>query len=219
MRKIILFFVICFLCACDKNDDTVDNGEINVNLEEFQSIKEWYPYSNLLVEGDVNYYEMILEFPAYDEMEHLILAQSGELCPNAENSDQCKTDFENLIGISGFLQGCIGICESFYYIRFQENSENTLVVTKEELKQFLGAIDSREDAILWAKVAGYDFQINEVANGGTKKINDGYELLMTRVVQFCIPVQTNRYHLKMKSDGSISILGEEILLIEENLCI
>jgi|GEM_PF-702214 len=219
MGKITLVFAICFLCACTKDDDPVDTDQINVKLDEFQSIEEWYPYSNLVVEGNVNYYELILEFPAYDEMEHLIFAHSGELCPDAEIVEPCRNAFENLIANSGFLQGCVGICESYYYIRFQENSENLLVVTKEELKQFLGSIDSREDAILWAKVNGYNFQINEVANGGTKKINDGFELLMTQTVHFCLPIQTNRYHLKMKSDGSLSILGEEILLIEEDLCI
>ncbi|MDT0677401.1 hypothetical protein [Autumnicola musiva] len=84
---------------------------------------------------------------------------------------------------------------------------------------FLGKIDSKSDAILWAYGHEYYFQLNEISNGGIKKVEDGYELILLKTVMFCTPVQTNRFHLRISTDGKITILEEEVYEKDENACV
>ena len=206
----LLPLVCAILISCSSNDEDFKTDESG-----FNSVPENYTYAEINPSINSDYIEFIRKMIE----EEYILGTTGDLCSgeNTENSS-CVEDFANITSDRGFYYGCLpGSC--FYYIKAQSDSENFIVDNREELLQFLGDIDTRSEALLIAFTNGYYFPVDNLETGAFKEVNDGFELIGLSVVSDCVPLQTNRYRLKVKKNGELIILQEEVFSVDENSCI
>lgn len=215
MKKPLFFILISlFVFSCED-----DPEGFMIDLDEFQQITEVNPYQDLSPAENVNYWELVFSFPFETEE---ILASAGNKCADATDVASCTAQFDstklNLDVVGGFGIGCLpAFCTHF--IRYQKEDQISLVSNKNELLVFLGNIDTQSEAILWAIANNYYFSTTEKEIGAIKTTESGFELLMASLVRDCLPVQTNRYHLKINFDGTIQVLKEEVYSVLEGACI
>ncbi|SHF88640.1 hypothetical protein SAMN05444483_103103 [Salegentibacter echinorum] len=180
---------------------------------EFEAISET-PYAGLIPKDPVDYFEIV------NYLDGIIYSFSqGELCLEAEDEEACIEQFNNLIPEGGFVISCLP-AGCYTFIRHQTAGVNELVTTDEELLEFLGSIDSKADALLLALANDYYWTENDIENGAIKETCDGaYELIASKIVSSCVPLQISRFHLRITTSGEIIILDEQVIEYEENLCI
>lgn len=211
MKKIILlFFVLLLVVGCSDDDDA-----IKVNLIDFETISSSYPYSDLNPVQEFSYLELLQARPiSEEENEEHILLSIGELC----TEKNCKTAFQNLKVNNGFARGCLpDWC--FQYLKIQTQNSNFTVASVEELIEFFGNIDTSGEALLLARASGYFWGVDDKPNGAIKETGEGFEVVVLQTVKFCTPYQINRYHLLIHTDGTITILEEEVAELDKNACV
>lgn len=210
MKKLILISTLIFLISCSSDDAITTDG--------FEPITERYPFHDLDPAMATDYWELnyVVANGGYNNEEEIII-QKGILCDQAEES-VCVKEFQELQPEFGFASGCLpGLC--FYYLKYQVNSQNHLVNSKDKLLEFLGTINTKEEALLWVRAHGYRFGVNNIKTGAIKVTNSGFELIVLKTVSFCTPIQTNRYHLRIKPNGDIEILKEVVFSRDEDSCV
>ncbi|SHF88713.1 hypothetical protein SAMN05444483_103106 [Salegentibacter echinorum] len=210
MKKLILIFTLIFLISCSSDDAITTDG--------FEPISEKYPFYDLDPAVATNYWELNYVIANGGENnEEEIIVQKGTLCDQAEES-VCVKEFQELQPEFGFASGCLpGLC--YLYLKHQVDSQNQLVDSKDKLLEFLGAINTKEEALLWARANDYYFQVERIDAGAIKTTGSNFELIVLKTVSYCTPVQSNRYHLKIKPSGDIKILKEEVFSRDENSCV
>lgn len=210
MKNILFFTISALLFISCSNDDSFD-----VNLNEFDPVPESYPYAEIHPLSNPDYIAFVRKI----EGEEYILGTIGNLCSEENTEDtSCVENFENITSDTGFYYGCLP-SSCLYYIKGQSESENFVVGSREELIQFLGDINTRSEALLVAFSNGYYFSDNNLETGAYKAVSDGYELIGLKMVRDCTPLQTNRYHLKAKTNGELIVLDEEVYSVDENACV
>lgn len=210
MKKLILISTLIFLISCSSDDAIATDG--------FDPITERYPFYDLDPAVTTNYWQLNYVLAnGGDDNEEEIIIQKGILCDNAENP-MCKNEFKELQPEIGFAPGCLpGLC--YLYLKYQVDSQKHLVDSKDKLLEFLGAINTKEEALLWARANNYYFQVESIDAGAIKATGSNFELIVLKTVSYCTPVQSNRYHLKIKPNGDIEILKEEVFSRDENSCV
>ena len=210
MKNIIFLLVIFALISCSSDDAITTDG--------FEPITERYPFHDLDPAVATNYWQLNYVLAnGGDDNEEEIIIQKGVLCDNAENS-MCKDEFKELQPEFGFAPSCLpGLC--YLYLKYQADNQNYLVASKAELLEFLGTINTKEEALLWTRANGYYFQVDNIEAGAVKTTKTNFELIVLKTVSYCTPVQSNRYHLKIKPNGDIEILKEEVFSRDENSCV
>lgn len=205
-----MLFVFCTSC---RDEDK----RISIDLNEFEPITELYPYHQVTTADDVNYWEP-------DQYDHdlepvSVLFSSGTKCSDTFSQSARIATFDALTNNQeGFAHSCLpGYCVKF--VRYQDGDNVDVIITKEGMLEFLGDIDTPSDAILWAMVNGYGFNTEKKEAGTIKETNDDYQLLVTKLVSVCVPVQVNRFLLRIKKNGEISILQEKVYSSMREACI
>jgi len=210
MKNIILMCVIFFLISCSTDDAITTNG--------FEEITERYPFNDLDPIVATDYWELnYVSVNGRDDNDEKIIAQKGILCENAEKP-LCEEKFKELNPDFGFAPGCLpGLC--YFYLKYQADTQNHLVASKDQLLEFLGPINTKEEALLWTRANDYHFQVDNIDAGAIKATDSNFELIVLKTVSYCTPVQSNRYHLKVKPNGDIEVLKEEVFSVDENSCV
>ncbi|WP_037320892.1 hypothetical protein [Salegentibacter sp. Hel_I_6] len=180
---------------------------------EFEAIPESSFYETIIPENPVDYFEIVTYL---DEI--IFNFSQGELCAGAEDMANCTNEFNNLIADDGFVISCLP-AGCYTFIREQTDGVNQLITTDEELLEFLGNIDSKGDALLLALANDYYWSINDIENGAIKEACSGYELIASKIVSSCAPLQIDRFLLRITPSGQIIILDQEVIEFGENLCI
>ena len=180
---------------------------------EFEAIPESSFYEDINPAEQVDYFEIVTYL---DEI--IYSFSQGELCIDAPDKPNCINEFENLIADDGFVISCLP-AGCYTFIRQQTDGVNQLITTDEELLQFLGDIDSKGDALLLAFANDYYWNPNNIANGAIKDVCDGYELVVSKIVSSCSPLQIDRFSLKITPSGEIIILDQEVIEFDQNACI
>ena len=181
---------------------------------EFEAIPESSFYETINPSVPVDYFELI----TYLDDEIIFSFSKGELCADAADKVTCVDNFENLIAEEGFLVSCLP-AGCYTFIREQTDEINDLVTTDEELLDFLGPIDSKGDALLLAFANNYYWVNNSVETSAIKEGCSGYELKVDKIVSYCLPLQIDRFLLRITLSGEIIILDQETIDFNENLCI
>jgi hypothetical protein len=91
--------------------------------------------------------------------------------------------------------------------------------TEGEVLALLGPIDTANEALLRAWNAGYDVGCGDLQRYAVRAVEGGYEVVATRMVSACDPVEVHRYLLFVATEGTVTILQEETLSSESGLCI
>lgn len=210
MKTLVLILVLIFLVSCSTDDSITTDG--------FEPISEQYPFEDLEPEVETDYWELkYAVVHGQDDVDEEIIVRNGALCHSAED-DLCQEEFRNLKPEFGFAAGCLP-ASCFYYLKYQADDENHLVTTKDELLQFLGTINTQEEALLWTRANAYYFRVNDIDGGAIKTAETGFELIVLKTVSYCTPIQTNIYHLKVQVNGEIKVLNEKVFSVDENSCV
>ena len=145
-----------------------------------------------------------------------IIAKAGNKCKTAKNQGGCITEFDAIGSNRGFGPPCPPAPCSRYIVSNHGDS-NIILDTLDGLKELLGTIDSKEEAILL--VTGYEFYglgDNKEA-GAIREINGEYEMIVLKSVSPC-PIQVNRYFVRIQLSGRLNILREQIYERITNAC-
>jgi hypothetical protein len=147
-----------------------------------------------------------------------VITSQGEKCSEAENTEVCSAEFDDMLAASGFGGSCLpGLC--FGYVAVNRENTSSLIITPEELVTFLGTIDSPSEAALIAFAHGYYWDSNEASAGSARVSEQGFELLVTELVQDCDPIVTDRVQVQVSPAGELTVLRRQILRVNCNACI
>jgi hypothetical protein len=80
----------------------------------------------------------------------------------------------------------------------------------DEVAGLLGPVNTPQEALIVVWHAGYDVYCGDVDNVAVREVGDGYEVYATRITSDC-PVSVSRYHLHVSADGTVTVLGEEVI--------
>lgn len=187
-----------------------------VDLSAFQTIPllENLDFSGVRPGASYDYWE--LRFAMGGEDTYQVVGTGGRT-NLTQIPTQIVRSFQSMRSTSGFDVECLpGYC--FKYIASLMGNQAEIWNTAEDLVQFLGEIDSYEDAILVAAADGYNWE-GIIEGGAIRRVPEGYQLIAQRLVNDCDPVQTNRFLFNVTRSGSISILGSEIWTKMDGACI
>jgi hypothetical protein len=187
--------------------------DVNVSLYEvipslFGSKLEARNWENVQLAKPTDYWE--LRGPGG------IIAKAGNKCKTAKNQEGCITEFDALNSDRGVGNLCAQI-PCYIYIVSNHGDSNIISNTLDGLKELLGTIDSKEEAIILA--TGYDFYgdgENKEA-GAIREIDGEYEMIVLKLVDPC-PLQENRYLIRIKLSGTLNILREQLYWRMTNTC-
>jgi len=221
-----VFLCILFvLVGCGGSDGTLEEGQIwpDIDLEEFKSLQrfdelDWETLSP--VEG-TTYWELRLSgFPIN---EYDIIASGGNKCSEADDYEGCISEFDALSFETSSSN--IGYKTSsdvdprFHYIGLNQGNDNRLLYTLEDLILFLGEVDSDVEAVFLVEVSDYYWYTQNKEVGAVQEVIGGYRVIALKLVNYCTPVQENRFLLRIDNDGTIDILREQVLSRDENSCV
>ena len=170
-------------------------------------------------------------------VDHSISIAVGDKCLMASNLQDCTTEFDAIRTDSGF--GNVIDSGTRRYIVSNLGNDNRVWDTLDKLKEFLGMIDSKEEAILLAQGHGFfiSWAVTRVGtnasnhqywgavayasrshplDGGIREIDGEYELIVQKMISLCSPRQENRYLIRIKPSGELVILREQINERDDN---
>jgi hypothetical protein len=195
--KVISFLLLLLLVSCT-------HKKINIAPNEYQSLPA-IDYEDVIPFQQFDCWKLICS--EFTDPEYFILnippyLDSTIYSSNNQTIDDYKTDYHPGWG---FQIGCLpGFC--FRFIKtFKDNSINYWT-TFDSLRIFLGTIDNISEAQFLA----YGFGYYSYEESVFKPAKDGYILIMLRYVSFGMPVQIDRFILKIFKNGEIKILERDI---------
>ena len=139
------------------------------------------------------------------------LHRAGMRCAGAAANSKCEQDFAALTFSKGFNHGC-GQIACTHHVIYTKGEELKVLSSLDEVKQFLGPIDSPGDAILWAFANGYNTaSCATLAEKPVVETKAGYQFEVTKLISDC-PWTTHKWDLAVATDATISFandLGEK----------
>jgi hypothetical protein len=212
MKKLLILLFV--LSACKK--DNTSEPEI-LNVEKFTKVENSNVLLSLKPNTACDYVELRMssgQGPLGNEM-YLIRAYTGN---KMELGVTCLDALEHLpLTETGFAEDCTPLCY-YHYVVAVKNGNISIYNSLAGLKEFLGDINSEADAAITAIANGYEFDYNDKAVAGVRKVWGGYEILCKKRVKSCSPVQYNQFWLKISAKGIITI-KKEILYSTMDACI
>jgi len=89
-------------------------------------------------------------------------------------------------------------------------------ITQAEVIEFLGSVDTAQEALLLAWHAGYMIECHEENPTGARSVADGYEVIARRITNDC-PWEVTEYLLFVSAEGVIEVLSSEVM-VESGTC-
>ncbi|MDJ0765197.1 MAG: hypothetical protein QNJ97_19610 [Myxococcota bacterium] len=213
----LMMVVLCSIAACNDRDSHsfVDDLDLTtfMPLVEIENMD----FTNISPSAEVEYFELRTEF-AYDEShEYSVVNQHGTLCQAAEDVDQCLKAFESTLPQGGF---CIfdHPADQWYYLAVQSSLVNETIDSVAGVADFLGAIDTAEDALLFVRANCYFWRAGHVEAGGIRQVANGFEVIAIELVSLCTPLQSDRVLLHINTDGVIVELDREVYSKKDDMC-
>lgn len=121
---------------------------------------------------------------------------------------EVQDELDATVTEEGFGPGCPpGTCHQ--YIASVSGTSVRVWASVQDLVEFLGEVDTPEDAALLVHAHGY-YWAGEKESGAVRAVTGGYELIALRLVNLCAPVQVDRYLLRVNLSGDLSIQATEV---------
>ncbi|RTL60873.1 MAG: hypothetical protein EKK37_01590 [Sphingobacteriales bacterium] len=215
MKRLVLILLV--LTACKKDTVVpVEQPEI-LDVGKFTKVENPSILLSLKPTAAFDYVELRMssgQGPEGNEL-YFVRASVGNI---TELKGTCLDMFKHLpVQEEGFAGDCTPLCYFNYLVAVTEK-EVRIYNTLPALKSFLGEIDSESDAALTVVANGYEFDFNNKAVAGVRKVSNGYEILCKKRVKSCNPVQYDQFWLKVSTEGMITI-KQEILYSTLDACI
>jgi|SRR5690554_3075356 len=93
----------------------------------------------------------------------------------------------------------------FYYLLVIKNGKQIYITEKKEVLDFLGKIDTKEEALLLAMIEGFNIDSNNIKGSSYKKTKEGYSfLLMKDDIETPLYDEHRQYEVNVSKNGEIS---------------
>ncbi|WP_373056090.1 hypothetical protein [Zunongwangia sp. H14] len=208
MKRIFMIFCLSiFVYSCSSDDDDMANA-ITVDFSEFKEFEEEdvQPYPrNIEYPSDVSF----VGFATRAENGNLYFEEIFGDCDMPEPED-CF-DIDALDPRTGF-QACKGLygydCHDFLIA--VRSGEVEVINNISEFRDLTGGeIDTLPEVLFVLRADSFRVETNNIETGAYKEVNDGFEIIATKLISDCAPIVANRYHLKVLHSGEIKVLAEE----------
>ncbi|MEW6430225.1 MAG: ferritin-like domain-containing protein [Myxococcota bacterium] len=136
--------------------------------------------------------------------------RTGTACATATDKRACDTAFTALAPDAGFADSCLQICVS-YFLATTRGDEVKAVASLDELKTFLGTIDTAQEAALLAFANKYSFDCSRLDRGGVKaREGGGFDVIAVQG-NTCGPgSRLTRYYLNVSPTGAVTETSSEV---------
>jgi hypothetical protein len=197
--------------AC--NDDMLD-----VDIENFDRLPDFdrLDYRNINPPQTYQYWELRYTFgrgSGYD-----VTLGSGGTRQRSELDPATLTALQNSTPNSGFSNGCLPAHCYTFILAVDAGGTVRVINTRDALIEFLGLIDTMEEAALIVTSYNMYWSLDN-PDTGVREVGVGWEFLALELVKACTPVQTDRVHVLVRSNGSLRELGREVHSKLENACV
>ncbi len=145
----------------------------------------------------------------------------GTRCATAVDRATCEADYA-AVAIAdgdGSLFGQVVQVREREIVIVTDASGLKVLRTKDAVKSWLSPVDTPEDAVVAATLAGYTTRCGDAERGGVGESGEGYRVLATRLTKICAPVETTAYLLAVDRAGDVRVLESSVTSREEGLCI
>lgn len=165
-----------------------------------------------------DYIELRTVFDDVDDGEPNVIQSAGTPCASATDAAACEAAIAAATSSEGFELGqCVLGCNRYQYL-VNRGDEVEVVGTLDGVLALLGAIDTPNEAVLRAGMAGYHVPCEDVDKGGVKAVGDGFEVLATRITSGCDPVEITLYRVGVTADATVSELESDLISSESGSC-
>lgn len=134
----------------------------------------------------------------------------GTACSTATAPATCQAELDALKPMSGFASTCIQICQD-YHLATTRGDEVKAVATLEQLKTFLGPIDTAQEAMLIAFANGYNLSCGQPDRGSAKSVGMGWEVIGTKGFACGAGSAITRHFLSVTREGEVTETRAEII--------
>ena len=134
----------------------------------------------------------------------------GTACSTATNVNACQTNFTALSPMSGFAAACLQICQD-YHLATTRGDEVKAIASLEELKAFLGPIDTPQEALFIAFANGYNLSCDQADRGSAKSVGTGWEVIGTKGIACGAGSAVTRHFLTVTREAELSETRAEII--------
>ena len=195
MRHVYRALPLLMLLACSSFMD-VEKFELLAPFEEL-------PLSTITTAAPYDLWEL----RAYRVSgTHAVIAGGGTVSRSAV-PPALLAEFDDTESLSGFDPGCLPSTCYKYFVTLKGAVIDTWT-SIQEVRAFLGTIDSRVEAAVMAKAHGYYWEA-PTESAGIRDIDGEYELVVLDLVEFCEPVQIDRFLLRISTTGEVRILKQQ----------
>ncbi|TDP01686.1 hypothetical protein [Flavobacterium sp. 245] len=189
MNKFIIIVVFSFF-SCHKYNVDIEKG--------FTKIDRNFQDRNKLIDKiepneKYQYWEFVFSNPGLQSGKDKVLRNVGD--------SLIKSRYKIINPKKGFFNECMpSWCYS--YIAYVKNGKVNYVTDEQGLKNFIGNINSLEEAILIAKLNDLWFDSEEIKAGAYKKTKNGYELYLMKY--YNCPVKMESIKANIDTTGKFS---------------
>jgi hypothetical protein len=138
------------------------------------------------------------------------ISSEGTACATSSSQSSCLDAFAALAPMSGFAASCLQIC-SDYHLATTRGDEVKAVASLEELKTFLGPIDTAQEALFIAFANGYNITCGQADRGSAKAVGTGWEVIGTKGIACGAGTAVTRYFLSVTREGDLAEKRTEII--------
>lgn len=188
------------------------------------------PSGSLAIDGlrpatPVNYVELRTGFGRGQEFSLAdggvnVIGTSGVKCEGATNPAACRSALDALSSRSGFYELCGQICFG-YQLATTKGDLVTLIDTPQSFRDFLGTIDSPQEAAWRAFTEGYGFVCSDDSKyqTGVRAVDGGYEAVALQGSTCGPGTSLKQYLLRVAADGTVTRVDEELLELGNPNCV
>jgi hypothetical protein len=187
MKYIVILFIL--LVSCSKKEKIKTEPKF-----EKTKYDRSYNYKDSLVQKiipnkDYDYYAYV----TIRGQDHNIISEKGDILEKHKFETKLKD------GSLGFFIGCHPNWCSDYIITIKNNYLH-FIISETEASIFLGTIDNLEEALLLAKLKGYNLD-NDIRGNSYRVTDKGYEMILMKFSNF--PLQKESMEVIVDKNGNI----------------
>ncbi|MDP2273358.1 MAG: ferritin-like domain-containing protein [Archangium sp.] len=150
------------------------------------------------------------QFDAESARAPVTVNSDGAACATATDVNACQSSFTALSPMSGFASACLQICQD-YHLATTRGDEVKAIASLEELKAFLGPIDTPQEALFIAFAQGYNLSCEQPDRGSAKSVGTGWEVIGTRGIACGAGTAVTRHFLSVTREGELTETRAEII--------
>ena len=190
----------------DENSNILSNG-----IQNYQPFKE--NIDSLEIKPGIEY--DYFEYKIGPKSKTTLISKS--VLKDSTKRNQLKKSFDSIQVQNGFAE--FPHLFGFHYIVSAKNEKIAIWDSKEELKQFLGDINTETEALIYIMSLGFPPIENDTTQTAVKKYKSSYVVRATRMDSLCNPIIANRYTFKIDKNGIQDTLEIKEIYRNEKGCI